>query len=396
MSEDKSSFRTVEIHGTGTHNRGAELMTIAVCQQLRKSNANVRIVVPPRFGNAIERAEYKLLVNDEFPSRNPYDRIWARVATHRSREILGIVKSAEIDTVLDASGFAYSDQWGPNAAKALLKKMNRSYRKNQQLILLPQALGPFENAEVKSACEQLFERSSIVFARDSSSYRYASQICPESKLKLAPDFTLSLKPAGLPSTFSTNQPGKNERVLIVPNLRMTDKLGSSGKQEYLDTLTQLVQIVKDTQHAPAILLHDKDEDRKLLPELFEKTGELPVLEHPNPLVLKAILGQARLVIASRFHALASSLSQAVPSFALGWSHKYELLLNDFNCPEMLLSLSAEQDELKKAITGVLAETTQAELRSRLGVAAASQKAAVEEMWNTVRTQIAFSNQKKSD
>ena len=43
--------------------------------------------------------------------------------------------------------------------------------------------------------------------------------------------------------------------------------------------------------------------------------------------LKGIIGSCELAVPSRYHALVASISQAIPSFCVGWAGKYEGLLD---------------------------------------------------------------------
>src|SRR5262249_33913841 len=72
---------------------------------------------------------------------------------------------------------------------------------------------------------------------------------------------------------------------------------------------------------------------------------LTVVREASPSKLKGILGTARVIIGSRFHALVGALSQAVPSVAVGWSHKYEMLLSDYGCPQCRLTPSSTDTEI---------------------------------------------------
>ena len=53
------------------------------------------------------------------------------------------LKNHIVDVIIDASGFAYSDQWGTKPIKYGLYR-NKRY-KSAFKVLMPQALGPFEN-----------------------------------------------------------------------------------------------------------------------------------------------------------------------------------------------------------------------------------------------------------
>src|SRR5690606_18745045 len=141
-----------------------------------------------------------------------------------------------IDFVLDASGFAFSTQWGAAPAVSLLKRMNKRYRRKQPLVLLPQALGPFNDPTVSDMCRALFARAELVCARDQQSLEQAEKLRGTTRLVKYPDFTLTVDPIlpsgiELPTRFS----------VIVPNCRMLDKSNQAG--EYRDFLRYACELL---------------------------------------------------------------------------------------------------------------------------------------------------------
>jgi colanic acid/amylovoran biosynthesis protein len=59
----------------------------------------------------------------------------------------------------------------------------------------------------------------------------------------------------------------------------------------------------------------------------------------DPLANKGLIGSAGLVVSSRYHGCASALSMGVPCLALGWSHKYGELFNDFDMRDWAIDLA---------------------------------------------------------
>src|SRR5687768_10627208 len=128
----------IEIHGTGTRNKGAELMACAAATQLRKAKNGIRLAVCPSFGGFEQRARYGFYRLDYF--RTPLrSKIFGRIVSDRLMEDFGLARASAAIATVDASGFAFSDQWGPLPPRKLLHRMQTSDRKRQKLILLPQA-----------------------------------------------------------------------------------------------------------------------------------------------------------------------------------------------------------------------------------------------------------------
>ncbi|MEJ2540807.1 MAG: polysaccharide pyruvyl transferase family protein [Gemmatimonadota bacterium] len=337
---------TVEIHGTGTHNRGAEMMAIAVADRLRRSLDDLRLVVPHWFGSLEDRAKHGFLTTPEFigGGRSRIASLALRYADPRVREKLGLVNPDEIDVVLDASGFIYSDQWNAKPARNLYRKVQGRARRRARLILLPQAMGPFEVPEVAEASRRLFERADLVFARDRESMQHLEKLGVDTPTALSPDFTMEVAPRAspdieLPERFSA----------IVPNFRMVDK--GVGAEEYLHFLAHTVTRLRERELNPLVLLHDANRDHEVVDRLTLEEP-LRVVTHEDPRVLKWILSRAWIVVGSRFHGLVGALSQGVPTIAAGWSHKYPELFADFGVPEYVLDDIEATDRLDRLLDGL--------------------------------------------
>jgi polysaccharide pyruvyl transferase WcaK-like protein len=364
---------TIEIHGTGTHNRGAELMAIAIAEWMRANFPEARLAVPARFGTFEDRMRHGFFLVEDFDG-GIRSKVCATLASPHFRRCVGLISGHEVDAVLDASGFAFSDQWGPRRARNLIRKMEKRSRRHQPLVLLPQAFGPFENPEVARLSRQLFARASLVCARDDRSFEAVQRLGANRTLCRYPDFTLSVIPK------HARELALSDRfAAIVPNIHM---LGKTDKgEDYLAFLRRALKCLHRQGLQPVFVLHDVEEDRQVIKAVNEES--LPVIEHSDPAVLKSVLGRASLVIGSRFHALVSTLSQNIPCIGAGWSHKYIELFRDFDVPDLLVEDLSDHQRLEMLIRELSDESCRKERMARLSVATARLKEQTVLMWERV-------------
>jgi polysaccharide pyruvyl transferase WcaK-like protein len=351
----------VEIRGTGVHNKGAELMLIAIKQQLLAANPNLRFAVSTSFGPFAVRAKYGLLAKVH-PQNIGRSRI-ARLFMSRSfRESYGLVIDADIDVVLDASGFAFGDQWGNGPTDSLARESKAWNKLRTQAILLPQAFGPFSNDKLRSNFRRALESLSLVYARDRLSFENIQGLGgPFENVKLAPDFTQIIdgncpEMLELPERFAC----------IVPNIRMLDQTSPTHRDSYVRFLTECVRELDRHDIHPLLLYHDRKYDERVA-EILQRdlSRALPAIALDDPVQLKGVLGRAIVVIGSRFHALVGALSQGVPSIGTSWSHKYEMLFEDYACPECLVSPATPREEIQALVSRLCDSESQVQLRNRL-------------------------------
>ena len=347
----------IEIKGVQFINKGAELMLHAILQQLSELAPNANIVLRPKKGAPYHKrigvgAFQKLTLTKSIFDLN----IISYWLPKRFRTWLmnqwGVITEADIDILLDASGFAYGDQWSSMALRQLAKEVNRFHDKGKVYIFMPQALGPFSRKEDQQRLSKSLPNASLILAREKSSFQNVSSLgVPEDLLMQYPDFTNLLK-GQCPPYFDYDKPV----FLVIPNSKMlSDKNDDSvWHNEYIPTLLNAISYATEQGLTPIVLNHEGPEDQRicdLLVGQFDKPIKL--IQEDNPLYVKGIIGQSKLVLCSRFHGCVSALSQGVPCIATSWSYKYERLFEDYNRSELLIRSPIKQPTLEKMMSKAL-------------------------------------------
>lgn len=377
----------IEIRKAGFVNKGAELMLYAVLQKVKERYPDATMVMAPSHRKGSQ--PFRKLVQLGF-----YPKAWlwhygiqwgyfAGILPKKLREMYGLVLDKEVNVVLDAAGFSYSDHWGKDSSKELALASKRWKKSGTKVILLPQALGPFNETEIQPWVKQWVENIDLVFARESDSYRYLTSLVGEqSKIKLYPDFT-NLVEGTLPANYDSS----NKRIALVPNYRMVDKTIKQESDAYLPFMIRCAEYLLEQKALPFLLVHEGLNDQVLSKKISEAVGGIPIVKETNPLHIKGILGTCDATIGSRFHGLVSALSQGVPSLATGWSHKYIRLFEDYGFKEGLVDVLDRDRELHKKLDMLLKPELSVPLKQQLNEKAKQLKKCSEEMWGHVFTEM---------
>ncbi len=251
----------------------------------------------------------------------------------RLKHKYGVISDGEIDVIIDASGFAYGDQWGSKKLLQRLGKVSKWKRQGKKVIALPQALGPFTSEGFEQACREVFPNVDLLFARDSISYKHAAAYTSDNLFQFG-DFTNLATPEQATSAFA-----ENADVCIIPNTKMLQMNDQAQGHRYIECMIALTRSMIEKNRKPFFLVHEGKGDRELAEQIRDAVdSNIPLLDPKDALEIKRIIGASSIVISSRFHGLVSALSQGVPVIATGWSHKYQMLLKDYHCEELLIGL----------------------------------------------------------
>jgi len=365
----------VEIRNTHWKNQGAQLMLRAVVDRLRRESDDWSFAVAGRCATPETRNELGL-------DRLPWVQGWGTQADCLARLLpplhpKGWVRASDIHVVLDASGFAYGDSWGPEKAQMAAAYYRRVKKRGGRIILLPQALGPFENDALRTAFCEVIELADRVYARDATSLAAVHDLGGEqSHVRQSYDFTHTMTGLAPDSTLAPRTVG------LIPNRKMLD-MGAAKRDEYVSLFTRAIRIVMERDCTPLILIHSA-EDRTLADAIVQSSPHpTDVIEEAHPLRVKGLIGQCHAVLSSRFHGLVNALSAAVPAIATGWSHKYQHVLEDFGCPDMLLRADVDDEGLTRTLSALLDEPRRSDTIAGLREATRGQNEYTEAMWRDV-------------
>ena len=288
----------------------------------------------------------------------------------------GHVSADRLTGLLDCSGYAYGDVWTTRRIVERRKYYRELRRRGIGIAVLPQAFGPFEREDMAEESRALLDLCDLVYARDKDSLAHLQGLglAKGVKLRLAPDIT-NLVEGVVPADAGEWR----NRVCIVPNARMLDRTSDEHGKTYLDFMLAMVATIRDLGCEPWLVLHESN-DAELASHINSKLGEpLPLLD-ADAVETKGIFAASRAVVASRYHALISSLSSGTPVMAMSWSHKYERLFEEYGHETYLMDPGAGEIEWKARLADLVCDPVRAGIVERLRAHAEHERQRVREMW----------------
>ncbi|CAI2443717.1 colanic acid biosynthesis protein [Serratia proteamaculans] len=373
----------IEIRMAGFVNKGAELMLYATLTKLKERYPDATFVMEPTLNDGPQ--PFGKLAQAGFYPKGTFKKFriqWGFVIgmiPKKVRERYGIILDREVDIVVDAAGFAYSDQWGPYASVDLAESTKRWKKNGTKVVMLPQALGPFTSPKISDAMKVIVDNIGLIFPREKISFKYLTDIVGQrSNIIKRPDFT-NLLSGIVPDDFDM----ENNKFCIVPNYRMVDKTSAKDSDAYLPFLINCAKHLVEKDAKPFILVHEGDKDLELAQRLSAAVGNIPIVIEDDALKIKGILGSCSGTIGSRFHGLVSALSQGVPSLATGWSHKYQMLFEDYGFPEGLVDVKISNKEVIDKIDLILKADSREKIVNTIIENSNLLKEESRQMWATV-------------
>lgn len=374
----------IEIRSVGFVNKGAELMLYAIMERLREEFPRAVFAMAPTVSTAgapyLKRAQLGFYQRAKVWREGSRVNSIAGLIPKKIRDMYGLVLESEVDIVLDAAGFAYSDQWGENSCSELAKSCGKWRKNGVKVVLLPQAFGPFERERNRRDIEKAASCADLIFAREQSSYDYLVGATGRRKnIQISPDFT-NLLDGVAPASFDSS----SCQFCIVPNHRMLSSTERKVGEAYLPFMIEAVRYAFQKDQKPFLLVHEGERDAVLARQIRDAVSEdIPILVEDHPLVIKGIIGMSRGSLGSRFHGLVSALSQGVPSLGTSWSHKYKELFNDYGFPEGLLRVNSSDKDLHSKLDIIFNPSSRRDVEEALKRNSSRLKLQAEKMWRDV-------------
>jgi polysaccharide pyruvyl transferase WcaK-like protein len=340
----------VEIKGVQFRNKGAYLMLLASLEGLKGIARPVELVLSPgpnlpyperaRLG-AWQKLSFRRGGLDLTPMIGKLPG-----AVQRLFNRYGMVSEKQIDLVLEASGFAYGDQWPLRFLQNTAKEVVRFAKAGKPFVFMPQAFGPFKTEDSKAAMRDIINHARLIFVRDPVSLQHLQSCVPNlpDSVVLTPDFTVGLTARPNDEIPVINGP----YAALIPNNKVVSKFNHAGaeqlRNDYITAFAAAANTLADAGMQCVLVNHEGKEDAELCAEIAAK-APCQIVQIEDPLAVKAFIGKAELAISSRFHGAVNALSQGVPCIATSWSHKYHAMMTDFGMGDYCVAELSEQNLL---------------------------------------------------
>jgi coenzyme F420-reducing hydrogenase beta subunit len=284
------------------------------------------------------------------------------------------------DLVVDEAGIAFVDSRGfvmntyafICAAVPLLV--------GTPVVKYSQALGTFKNPYNKFLAKWILPKLKLVCARGRVTYDNLMGIGVKDNVKLCADGAFSMEDSeewnkkvdeicANDSFFAGNVVGLSISSVV-------EKKCNKMNINYKDTMVSLVDYLNGQGYNVMLIANaarinsEKPRNNDLMvgdriyADVANKDKVRWYHEEMDAEQIRAFIGKCHYLIASRFHAMIGSLEQKVPVLLIGWSHKYQEVLDMFELGQYAIDFSKlDINELKKSFEDFVANED--EIRHKL-------------------------------
>ena len=271
-----------------------------------------------------------------------------RLLRSRSRSIRALTSS---QLLLDQGGITFTD----GREKFLLYNVASvlpAINVRTQVFKCAQAIGPFESPVNRFAAKTVLPKMRTIVTRGRISQGYGESL-GLTNLVAGADFAFALELSGreraeLEKGIDLSFFEGAAVVGVAPSAVLQKKVDARGG-DYVGLLARFIERLQMDGKRVLLLPHSArmgtekthNNDLPLCREIRERLGvDGDVMFIDRELTsqqLRYLIGECELFVASRFHAMVSSLAMAVPTLVIGWSHKYREVLEMFDLEEWAFS-----------------------------------------------------------
>jgi colanic acid/amylovoran biosynthesis protein len=344
-----------------TGNKGAAAMLESSIQTLTVAYPNSEFVLLSTYPE--EDAKLNTLKNLKIVSSkplylglvvNPAAIAWRVLPPVRKlllRKIPALKAYTEADMVLDQGGITFSD----GREKYLLFNVATilpALVLKKKVFKCAQAIGPFKNPINRLMAKFILPKVHTIVARGKYTFSNLKKLGLKN-IVLGADYAFALefdkrKPTET-SPFLDHIIFKNGRVVGISPSVVIKKYCDKNNVDYISIMAKFIDYLTENDYGVLLVPHSvrmdetkiHNNDLPLCRTIFEainKPNKCCLIDKElSSQSLRYIIGKCDLFVASRFHAMVSSLSMGVPTMVIGWSHKYAEVLGMFDIEEWAFS-----------------------------------------------------------
>lgn len=258
------------------------------------------------------------------------------------------------DAVVDLSGIAFVDGRGLALLHYNFSLALPGLFFGVPVHKLSQAMGPFRGRLNRALASWVLSRCATVHARGTTTLQQLKELGIQGAI-LAPDTSFALdiyeqvRKRARQQLERIGDSAARALIIVSPSAVVNAHCNSAGV-DMLGTFSAVIADLISRGFNVALLAHStntgisKNDDSKLVRELEDRVRLSGVRvrrlnPHGDPALARALIAEADVFVASRFHSMIAALSQAVPVVTVGWSHKYAEAAAPFGMDDFTIDYS---------------------------------------------------------
>ena len=254
------------------------------------------------------------------------------------------------DLMVDISGYGLGTNWGIANCKKYLDHIEFAKMFDIPLYILPQSFGPFSFCDTKweeTQCRiaSLLPYAKVIYAREKAGFDALTDAFHLTNVELGDDIVLCAKDFDINSVVDTVSdhdipvisPGS---VALIPNQRLLTNIG----REPIYSLYKSIISLLLKKHKKVYLMTHASSDREIclcIKKMFDNEEKVEFLDCDYECYeMNELIKQFDYLVASRYHSIIHALKNKVPCLALGWSEKYDVLMQRFDLNQYSVNLKS--------------------------------------------------------
>lgn len=260
----------------------------------------------------------------------------------------------------DVSGYAFSSNLSVLNSIKYLYQLAILKKYKIPTVVMPQSFGPFDYKPIfkqfiNMMGKELLTYPALIFAREDFSYHTVKKQFNLNNVSLSKDMVLVGgevdKATVLQSSIQLREYHiKKTCVAVVPNKKLADKLSFEKAfliyKDVVDSLIKYGRTVYIIRHSEA----DIDLSLKIKETYYDNSAVILLQEDLNCLEYDQLIKQFDYIVASRYHALVHAYKQNIPCIAIGWSDKYNGLMEAIGQSQYMIDArNFDKEDLSKKV-----------------------------------------------
>lgn len=410
-----SPVKVITLGAAYSANKGAASMVQALVDNLPKRLGPTRFIAVSTHPSADRRAYARASLDVTVVSQRPLELALVHAPLALLAGVLRIAHLpwkwlcrspalraiAEADVIADLSGISFVDgrRFVVLIYNALLVLVPLAL--GRPVVKCAQAMGPFRTALNRALAHRLLPRLHAICPRGHASEQHLRNL-GLTNLRPAADLAFTMQvPAKVRARIRDRltEAAPGPYIVVAPS-QVVDTYCAQLGIDYQRIVAEFIETAAARTKCTVVMIAHSAEaggsanhmnDLPLCRRIFQRLQETERViffdEDLLPTELRAVIGEGRLVVTSRFHAMVSALTECRPVLVVGWSHKYAEVLEPFGLDDAVLpytELRTSEALLSRAQEVLRSDDLPRAIHDRLPATVASAKTNLDALAEAVR------------